>query len=37
MELTQHIENYKSTLNKTQQKQFDELHAYGSGRFLGTS
>ena len=25
MELTQHIENYKNTLNKTQQKQFDKI------------
>ena len=25
MELTKHIENYKSTLNKTQQKQFDKI------------
>ena len=25
MELTTHIENYKNTLNKTQQKQFDKL------------
>ena len=25
MELTKHIENYKQTLNKTQQKQFDKI------------
>ena len=25
MELTQHIENYKNTLNKTQQKQFNKI------------
>ena len=25
MELTKHIENYKNTLNKTQQKQFDKI------------